>query len=219
MMGVPILVLGRSGVGKTSGARNFKPGEALVISTIGKPLPFRAKLRQVNTRNYKQVCLEMRDAPEKVVILDDAGYLITGEFMDGHSAQRGGSSVFDLYNSIADNFWKLFRFIVEVVPPDKTVYVMMHVERADDGYFQPKTVGKLLNEKVDIPGMVTVCLFAEFADGQHVFHTRNREFTPAKCPPDMELADTMDNDLAAIDDAVRDYWSMPSREVTDDAQA
>lgn len=208
-MAIPILLMGRSGSGKSSAMRNFKAGEVLVINCIGKPLPFREKLRQVSTRSYAEVCRAIKDAPEKAVVVDDAGYLITGQFMDGHSAPRGGSSVFDLYNSIADDFWKFVRFIVDGVEDDKTVYIVMHVERGDDGWFQPKTVGKLLNEKVDIPGMVTICLFAEHADGKHVIHTRNMEYSPAKCPPDMPLEDTMDNDLATIDKVVREYWGMP----------
>lgn len=40
-MGIPVLILGESGSGKTTGLRNFEPGEILVFSVANKPLPFR----------------------------------------------------------------------------------------------------------------------------------------------------------------------------------
>ena len=46
-MGIPVLILGESGSGKTTGLRNFEPGEILVFSVANKPLPFRKKLNTV----------------------------------------------------------------------------------------------------------------------------------------------------------------------------
>ena len=51
-MGVPVLILGESGSGKSASMRNFKPGEIGIINVSGKPLPFRNNLKPVNTDNY-----------------------------------------------------------------------------------------------------------------------------------------------------------------------
>ena len=43
-MGIPVMILGESGSGKTTSLRNFTPDEIGVIGVVGKPLPFRSKL-------------------------------------------------------------------------------------------------------------------------------------------------------------------------------
>ena len=40
-MGIPVLILGESGSGKSTSLRNFKPDEVAVFNVAGKPLPFR----------------------------------------------------------------------------------------------------------------------------------------------------------------------------------
>jgi ABC-type lipoprotein export system ATPase subunit len=40
-MGIPVLVMGASGSGKSRSLKNFKQGELSVINVAGKPLPFR----------------------------------------------------------------------------------------------------------------------------------------------------------------------------------
>ena len=50
-MGIPVLILGESGSGKTTGLRNFEPGEILVFSVANKPLPFRQKTQYCQKRD------------------------------------------------------------------------------------------------------------------------------------------------------------------------
>lgn len=208
-MAIPVLIIGRSGSGKSTSLRSFSPEEVHVINVMGKPLPFRTKLPQTVTTSYKTVCETIRDCTEPSIVIDDAGYLITDQFMQGHSTPRGGSSVFDLYNDIADSFYRLMRYISTTADKSKIVYLMMHPEMSDDGYMMPQTVGKLLNEKVNIPGLVSVCIYCDMVEGEHVFHTCNMPNTPAKRPPDMDaLPETMPNDLKAVDAAIRDYWGL-----------
>lgn len=52
-MGIPVLVLGESGSGKSTSLRNFKPDEYLLLNVAGKPLPFRGKPKYViNNPDY-----------------------------------------------------------------------------------------------------------------------------------------------------------------------
>ena len=43
-MGIPVLILGESGSGKSTSLRNFEPSEISIFNVAGKPLPFRKKL-------------------------------------------------------------------------------------------------------------------------------------------------------------------------------
>ena len=54
-MGLPILILGASGVGKSSSLRNFNPDEIGVFSVAGKRLPFRKQLPVINTSDYGMI--------------------------------------------------------------------------------------------------------------------------------------------------------------------
>lgn len=82
------------------------------------------------------------------MVIDDAGYLITNHFMRGHSTAGKGNGVFTLYNDLGDQFWKLIQFVISSLPEDKIVYFMMHEDKNDFGDVKPKTIGKLLDEKV-----------------------------------------------------------------------
>ena len=54
-MGIPVLVLGESGSGKSSSLRNFSPDEIGIFNVAGKPLPFRKPLKKVNNATYKTI--------------------------------------------------------------------------------------------------------------------------------------------------------------------
>ena len=48
-MGIPVLILGESGSGKSASLRNFDPEKVGVFNVAGKPLPFRKKLNTVSS--------------------------------------------------------------------------------------------------------------------------------------------------------------------------
>ena len=54
-MGIPVLILGESGSGKSSSLRNFSPDEIGIFNVAGKPLPFRKPLKKVNNATYKTI--------------------------------------------------------------------------------------------------------------------------------------------------------------------
>ena len=69
--------------------------------------------------------------------------------MRQHSNVGGGNAVYNLYNEIADNYWNLTE-IVKTLPPDKIVYFIMHEDKNDFGDIKPKTIGKLIDDKVNL---------------------------------------------------------------------
>lgn len=73
------------------------------------------------------------------IVIDDAGYLITNQFMRKHSNTGTGNAVFSLYNDIADSFWNLTEQIKKM-PNNKIVYILMHEDKNDFGDIKPKTI-------------------------------------------------------------------------------
>lgn len=209
-MGRIVLIYGKSGSGKSRSLKNFAEDEIFLVNVEDKDLPFRNKFKYVkSTDKYETIKKGLKQMPTKTAIIDDAGYLITNAFMRGHSGGRKGGQVFDLYNDIGDNFWGLFEFIKRELPADVIVYIIMHEEQSSDGCsFKLKTIGKILDEKVCLEGMVTVCLRCMSVDGKHFFKTNTDGSDITKSPEDMFSSDEIDNDLKAVDTVIREYYGL-----------
>lgn len=207
-MGECIIVYGKSGSGKSRSILNFAEDEIFLVNTIGKRLPFRKDFKYVyksdDPEKIKAALLKM---PVKTAVIDDAGYQMTNAFMRGHSMPKKGSSSFDLYNDIADGFWGLLNFIKTELPDDVLVYVLMHEDTSDYGETKLKTIGKLLNEKVCIEGMTTVCLRCMVDGDKHVFRTQSDGLDISKSPEGM-FDSVIENDLKAVDSKIREYWGL-----------
>ena len=89
------------------------------------------------------------------------------------SAAEGGE-VFDLYNKIGYEFWSLFEFLKNELPKDVIVYIIMHDETDDYGNTKLKMLGRLLEQKVCVEGMVTICLRCVSDEKGHFFITNSK---------------------------------------------
>lgn len=207
-MGECVFVYGKSGSGKSRSLINFGEDEIFLVNTIGKRLPFRSKFKyEIKTDDFGKIVNGLRKMPTKTAVIDDSGYLMTNAFMRGHSAPKSGSSTFDLYNDIADSFWSLITIIKNELPDDVIVYMIMHEDTTDYGETKLRTIGKLLSEKVCIEGMSTVVLRCAVRDGKHLFITQSDGNDISKSPEGMfELE--IENDLKAVDTAIREYWGL-----------
>lgn len=212
-MALATLILGRSGTGKSTSMRNFKDENIAVINVTDKPLPFRNKFTSMfASTDYAMIQQMMLKTQKKTIVIDDAGYLITSYFMNNHSKVGGGNAVFSLYNDLADKFWVLIDFVKNKLPKDKTVYIIMHEDYDEQGGVKPKTIGKLLDEKVCIEGLFTIVLRSCIEDGQYKFCTKNHGSDATKAPLGMFEDEYIDNDLAAIDQRIREYYSLDKKE-------
>lgn len=207
-MGIPVLIYGRSGTGKSRALLNFAEDEIFFVNVIRKKLPFQKKFKyEYQSDSVKSIKAGLKKMPTKTAVIDDAGYLQTNTFMRGHSAPKAGSSSFDLYNTIADDFWELIEFIKNELPEDVIVYIIMHELTNDYGLTKLRTIGKLLDEKVCIEGMVTIALRCMCDGTKHYFHTQNDGNDITKSPEGMfELE--IENDLKTVDTAIREYWGL-----------
>ena len=201
-----ILCYGKSGSGKSRSLKNFAEDEIFFVNVVSKRLPFQKKFNyEVKTSNYDTIKSGLLKMPCKIAVIDDAGYLMTNTFMSGHSNRKSGGSTFDLFNTIGDEFWGLLQFIRKQLPEDVRVYIMMHEISNDTGEVKVRTIGKLLDEKVCIEGLATICLHCMSNGQKHYFKTQGGSNDIAKSPEDMfELE--IENDLKMVDDRIVEFY-------------
>ena len=207
-MALPILIMGRSGSGKSTSLRNFE--KLLVINVAKKPLPFKKNenIVVVDEDDYLKIRSYLSKAVERgynSVVIDDAGYLMTNKFMAGHRNNKG-SALYDLYNEIADNFYSLITYIQNDLPKELIVYILMHEDMNELGYIKPKTIGRLLDEKVCIEGLFTIVLHSVKNEGKYVFATNTDGLDVTKTPLGMFDTEYIDNDLQQVDRVVREFY-------------
>ena len=154
--------------------------------------------------------LKSKEKGYDTIIVDDAGYLITQQFMSGHSACKG-NSMFDLYNSLGDNFYNFITFIVKQLPADQIVYIMMHEDTNEFGNIKPKTIGKMLDEKVCVEGMFSIVLRSTKINGKYQFCTNTDGLDCTKSPMGMFENELIDNDLAVVDKTIREYYQLNNK--------
>ena len=182
-----------------------------MINVLDKPLPFKGKILQVATDDYEQVKRCLASSTAKSLVVDDAGYLITNYFMRNHSSKGQGNAIFSMYNTLADNFWKLVEYIKHL-PEDKIVYIIMHEDTDDFGNVKPKTIGKLLDEKICLEGMFTIVLRCIQENGKHLFVTQADGGAVSKSPMGMFEELEINNDLLYVDNKIREYYGLEIKE-------
>ena len=101
-----------------------------------------------------------------------------------------------------------FMFIKNDLPDDVIVYLIMHEETNDYGDTKLKTIGKLLDQKVCVEGLVTICLRAmKEGTKKYFFRTQSDGQDISKSPEDMFPLE-IDNDLKAVTDRIREFWGL-----------
>lgn len=212
-MATPVLIIGKSGTGKSTSLRNCAGNSDWnLVRVLNKPLPFKGRINGWCTDDYQTVMKCVFASKAHNIVIDDASYMITNAFMKGHSTTGSGNAQFQFYNQMADNFWNLIMFIQNRVPENKIVFVMMHENQDDFGNIKPKTIGKLLDEKVCIEGMFTIVLRSVKDSEGYGFMTQSADMAVSKSPMGMFESERIDNDLLLIEKAIRDFYEIPVTE-------
>ena len=202
MKSVPVLLIGKSGSGKSASLRNFKKEEIAIANVLGKPLPFKSDLEAPKVDDYNIILEAIKRTNKKVIVIDDANYLITNEFMN-KSTIKG----FDKYNEMGNNFFNLINGIKNV-DGGKTVYLIMHEDTDDEGSVKPKTIGKLLDDKVNIQGMFTICIRSMYDNGNYIFRLKTNGQDCVKTPIGLFDEEQIENDLKLVDNKIREYYEL-----------
>lgn len=215
-MAIPVLIMGKSGSGKTYSIKNFTPDEVGVISVEKGRLPFQtgikvARIKRYDDENmkdyatihrarYSWVISSIETAKQKSIVIDDSQYLLVNELFD-RSAEKG----YDKFVQMAANFRNLIHAINEMEQEDKIVYFLHHSEPDSDGREKCKTIGKMLDEKLTVEGCFDVVIYCQ----DHTFYTQSNGQSTAKTPEGMfELE--IPNDLKAVDEGIRGYYGIGS---------
>jgi predicted ATP-dependent serine protease len=211
-MSISTFILGESGTGKSTSLRNLKSEEVLLIQAVKKPLPFRSKWSIVTKENpqgniYQQddadsICHAMTKTSKDIIVIDDFQYVMSNEFMR-RSNERG----YDKFTDIGKNAWNIVTMAANL-PAHKRVYILSHTESTELGKIKAKTIGKMLDDKITLEGMFTIVLRSQIINEQYVFSTKNNGNDTCKTPMGMFDELYIENDLAAVDKAVKEYYEL-----------
>lgn len=211
-MGIPVLVLGASGTGKSTSLRNFKKGEIGVLNVGEKPLPFRGKLDVANTADYEVIKQTLMKNTFNAYAIDDSQFLMVYENF-AHAYERG----YDKFTKMAVNFQELLEVIKKGTSKDTIVYLLHHIDFDDMGRAKAKTIGKMLDQQLPIESAVSITLLTQTDSEKYSFITNG--FPPAKSPMGMFAEKEIDNDLRMVDATIREYWELaPLRNIADTAK-
>lgn len=210
---IPVLIIGKSGSGKTYSLKNFKKDEVGIISVEKGRLPFKSDLQVAKVpasfegvkdyatlyrAKYAWILKAIESGKFKSVVIDDSQYLLANELFD-RAAEKG----FDKFTQMAANFRGLIHAINESEDENKIVYFLHHTEIDADGREKAKTIGKMLDEKLTIEGCFDIVIYCQ----DHKFYTQTNGQSTAKTPEEMFDLE-IPNDLKAVDVAIREYYGL-----------
>ncbi len=209
-----VLIIGPTGSGKSTSIRNLDPKSTFIISVLDKPLPFRGykKLYSEEKKNfyrsddYKSIIAYIKAISERrpeitTLIIDDAHFLMANEFMV-RACEKG----YERFSEIAQHMWMVMCEVV-ATRDNLTCFVLSHNEIDNTGISKPKTVGKLLDDKITLEAMVTVCLHTIVNDGEYKFLTQNDGCHVCKSPLGLFDETLIDNDLLVVKTKIENYFN------------
>lgn len=212
-MSYATLVLGESGTGKTCSLRNLDPKNTLLIQPVRKPLPFRSagwkEIKAKGDGNNILVCSNpqaiincMHASPFDVIVVDDWQYILASMYMAARNVKG-----FDKFTEIGGAGFDIAKVASEL-GENKRVYVLAHTTSDEFGNTRIKTLGKLLDDKIVVEGMFTTVLRTHVENGRYLFSTQNSGSDTVKSPMGMFSEQYIENDLAAIDRVICDYYGI-----------
>ena len=220
-MGIPVLIIGESGSGKTYAIKNLDPEKVGIFLCEKNRLPFRKPFPTYKVRNMmkeengKQITYRQSVVIQgvlmgrkgkdhkKIYVIDDSQYIMANEYFD-----RANEKGYDKFVDIGANFRNLIHMVNNDLPDDVIVYFLHHPETdSNTGRLKAKTIGKMLDEKLTLEGCFDIVLHARTDGAEHWFSTQSDGTDTAKSPEDMFEA-KIPNDLAFVDKTIREYYEM-----------
>ena len=220
-MGIPVLIIGESGSGKTYAIKNLDPEKVGIFLCEKNRLPFRKPFPTYKVRNmrkeeegkvtvYRQSAViqgllrsKKKEDLKKILVIDDSQYIMANEYFD-RATEKG----YDKFVDIGANFRNLVHLVNDELPDDVIVYFLHHPEMdSNTGRQKAKTIGKMLDEKLTLEGCFDIVLHARTDGEAHWFSTQSDGTDTAKSPEEMFEA-KIPNDLAFVDKTIREYYGM-----------
>ena len=202
-MGWCVLNIGSSGSGKSTGMRNLDRKTTAVFNVAGKPLPFRGKFDMMCTvSNVDEIIRILKRNTTNCYVIDDSQYLMAFKLIDKINEQG-----YAKYTEIAKDFKRLIDTVVNDTSADTIVYFLHHTETMDDGKIKAKTCGKMIDNWLTLEGLFSIVFMSVATENKHLYVTQSDGTNTCKSPIGM-LENPMDNDLALVDKAIREYYEL-----------
>lgn len=203
-MGVPVLIEGESGSGKSFAIKGLPPDETGIFSVEKGRLPFKGDFKVKKRATYKDISAIFRDPKLKRYVIDDSQYLLVNELFD-----RAKEVGYQKYTDMAVSFRNLIHNVNYLLPDDVIVYFLHHTETdPNTGKVKAKTVGKMIDQYLTLEGCFDIVLLASVDSDGHWFITQSDGYTTAKSPEGMFPSMKIPNDLGNVDRAIREYWGL-----------
>ena len=220
-----VMLLGKTGTGKTTSIRTLNPEETIIINVLGKKLPFKGsdglynseKKNLFRVEDYQQMINLLQacnNQPHvKNIILDDCIYIMRKEYF-----KRAKETGYGKYTELAQHFQQIIS-TCEQMRGDINVFMVLHSEDVQSdkttvGY-KVSTIGQLIDNQYNPMEVVPMVLYSaikfdEKGKPTYGFYTHaSMEGTvqlPAKTPNEMFAEDFIPNDLGAVVKAMNEYY-------------
>lgn len=221
-----VMLLGKSGTGKSTSVKGLDPKETVVINVLGKRLPFKGSQGLYNAQSnnlfhrddYQSIITLLgqidKSAPHvKNVIIDDMIYVMRKEYF-----KRAKETGYGKYTELAQHFQQMVS-TCEGLRGDLNVFFILHSEdiqsdKTTTGY-KVSTVGTLVDNQYNPLEVVPMVLYSSVVyddkgQAKYGFYThRFKEGTveiPAKTPDGMFEEDFVPNDLGLVVKAMNEYY-------------
>ena len=221
-----VMLLGKSGTGKSTSVKTLNPKETVVINVLGKRLPFKGSQGMYSSQNnnlfqrddYQQIITLLgyidKSAPHiKNVIIDDMIYVMRKEYF-----KRAKETGYGKYTELAQHFQQIVS-TCEGLRPDLNIFFILHSEdiqsdKTTIGY-KVSTIGNLVDNQYNPIEVVPMVLYSSVqyddkGQAKYGFYThRFKEGTveiPAKTPDGMFEEDFISNDLGYVVKAMAEYY-------------
>ena len=220
-----VMLLGKTGTGKTTSIRTLNPEETIIINVLGKKLPFKGsdalynaeKKNLFRIEDYQQMINLLQacngQPHVKNIILDDCIYVMRKEYF-----KRAKETGYGKYTELAQHFQQIIS-TCEQMRGDINVFMILHSEDVQSdkttvGY-KVSTIGQLIDNQYNPMEVVPMVLYSaikfdEKGKPTYGFYTHaTMEGTiqiPAKTPNEMFEEDFIPNDLGAVVKAMNEYY-------------
>jgi len=203
-MGVPVLIMGETGSGKTYSIKSMNPEEVGIFSVEKGRLPFKGNFKVVPKATYGSINKIFREPKLKRYVIDDSQYLLVNDYFD-----RAKETGFNKFTDMALAFRNLIHDVNMKLPDDVIVYFLHHTEYdTNSGKTKAKTIGKMIDSYLTLEGCFDIVLMTAIENGDHFFLTQSDGYSTCKSPegmfPDMKIP----NDLEYVDRMIREYWRL-----------